>query len=202
MESGVYTVHARLKNFPPAQMVYIIYRRIIEHGIHATYLWVTDKILRRVKGFSPPKISEVSPGLYVGGQQTARGLRRMRALGMAAIVNMREESNDAARGATLDYNLWLPITDDAAPAFDDLDRGSHFIAKHLGAGRGVYVHCASGVGRAPTMAAAYLVHMGKTPDEAWSVVRGGRPFIRPTPPQIDVIDAYAAHLAQHNAPAD
>ena len=195
MEPGVYTRHERLKSFPPAQMFYIIYRRLIEHGIYATYLWITDKILRRVKGFSPPNISEVSPGLYVGGQQTVRGLRQMRALGITATVNMREESDDAERGVTLDHDLWLPITDDAAPALDDLERGSHFIEEQLTAGRGVYVHCASGVGRAPTLAAAYLVHIGKTPEDAWSIVRGGRPFIRPTPPQIDVIETYAAHLA-------
>ncbi len=200
MEPGVYIRHEQLKNFPPAQLFYIIYCRLIEHGIHVTYLWITDKILRRVKGFSPPKISEVTPGLYVGGQQTKRGLRQMRTLGITAIVNMREESDDAARGVTLDHYLWLPITDDAAPALDNLDLGSLFIEAHLSAGRGVYVHCASGVGRAPTLAAAYLVYKGKTADDAWSTVRGGRPFIRPTPPQIDIIETYAAHLAQRIPP--
>ena len=195
MEPGVYVLHERLKSFPPAQMVYIIYCRLVEHGIYATYLWITDKLLRRVKGFSPPNISEVIPGLYVGGQQTKRGLHQMRALGITAVVNMREESDDAARGVALDHYLWLPITDDAAPELEDLERGSHFIEAQLFAGRGVYVHCAAGVGRAPTQAAAYLVYMGKTPDDAWSIVRDGRPFIRPTPPQIDVIKAYARYRA-------
>ena len=196
MEPGVYIRHERLKSFPPAQMVYIIYRRIIEHGMFATYLWITDKILRRVKGFSPPNISEVIPGLYVGGQQTKRGLHQMRALGITAIVNMREESDDAVRGVAMNYYLWLPITDDAAPSLDDLERGSRFIEAQLSAGRGVYVHCASGVGRAPTLAAAYLVHKGKTPGDAWSTVADGRPFIRPTPPQIDIIETYAHYRTQ------
>jgi protein-tyrosine phosphatase len=202
LEPGVYILHERLKSFPPAQMVFIIYRRLIEHGILATYLWVTDKVLRRILGFSPPKISEVIPGLYVGGQQTMRGLQRMRNLGITAVINMREESDDTARGVSLDHYLWLPITDDAAPPLDALERGSRFIAEHLAAGRGVYVHCASGVGRAPTLAAAHLVDKGKTPAEAWSIVRKGRPFIRPTPPQIAVIETYARFRAQEQRTAD
>jgi dual specificity MAP kinase phosphatase len=202
LEPGVYILHERLKGFPPAQMVYIIYRRIIEHGIIATYLWITDKVLRRVKGFSPSHISEVIPGLYVGGQQTKRGLNQMRALGITAVVNMREESDDATRGVTLDHYLWLPVTDDAAPVLDDLDRGSRFIKTQLSEGRGVYVHCASGVGRAPTLATAYLVYAGKTASDAWSMVREGRPFIRPTPPQIEIISEYARRLRESAQPAD
>ena len=202
MEPGVYTLHARLKRFPPAQTVYIVYRRLLEHGINTTYLWITDKILRRVLGFSPPGISEVTPGLYVGGQQKKHGLGQMRALGITAVVNMREESDDAARGVDLDHYLWLPITDDEAPAFEDLDRGSVFIKEQLSAARGVYVHCASGVGRAPTMAVAYLVNTGLTPQLAWSMVRDGRPFIRPTPPQIEIIDAYGDYLANQPVSAE
>ncbi|MDF1513113.1 MAG: dual specificity protein phosphatase [Anaerolineae bacterium] len=197
MEPGVYILHEKLKRFPPAQTIYIVYRRLLEHGINTTYLWVMDKILRRVKGFSPPGVSEVARDLYVGGQQKKHGLHSMRALGITAVVNMREESDDAEHGVELDHYLWLPVVDDAAPAFDELDRGSAFINKHISAGRGVYVHCASGVGRAPTMAVAYLVNQGTKAEDAWSIVSAGRPFIRPTPPQIQIIDAYAAYLAQH-----
>lgn len=196
MEPGVFIRHERLKRFPPAQMMYIIYRRLIEHGIYPTYLWILDKILRRVKGFSPPQISEVIPGLYAGGQQNKLGLRPMRSLGISAIVNMREESDDAVRGVTLDHYLWLPITDDTAPELDDLERGSLFIEKQLSAGRGVYVHCAAGVGRAPTLAAAYLVYKGMIPEKAWATVREVRPFIRPTPPQIEGIVSYAAYVTK------
>jgi protein-tyrosine phosphatase len=202
LDPGVYFYHEKLKRFPPAQMVYIIYRRLVEHGITPTYLWITDKILRRMKGFSPPHISQVQPGLYVGGQHIRRGLKSMRALGITAVVNLREESDDAARGVALDHYLRLPITDDAAPPLDVLERGSRFIAEQLSAGRGVYVHCASGVGRAPTLAAAYLVYKGKMPEEAWSIVREGRPFIRPTPPQIEIIREYARYLTKETQSGD
>jgi hypothetical protein len=115
----------------------------------------------------------------------------MREEGIHAVVNMREESDDADRGLAPEHYLWLPITDDTAPSLEDLEKGATFIQSHVEEGKGVYVHCKAGVGRAPTMAAAYLVHQGATPEEAWAILKEGRPFIRPTPPQLDVIRAYA-----------
>jgi atypical dual specificity phosphatase len=202
LEPDVYILHERLKSFPPAQMIYIIYRRLVEHGIFVTYLWITDKILRRIQGFSPPKISKVIPGLYVGGQQSKRGLAKMRTLGINAVVNLREESDDVTRGVGLDHYLWLPTPDDAPSALDDLDRGSLFIEKQLSTGRSVYVHCAAGVGRAPTLVAAYLVYKGMIPEDAWATVREVRPFIRPTPPQIEIINVYANALVQRTVTAE
>ncbi|MBN1248046.1 MAG: dual specificity protein phosphatase family protein [Anaerolineae bacterium] len=193
---AVYKTHTRLRAFPPAQLAYILYRRMVEHGLRPTWLWLVDKIVRRLRGFSPSHISRVTPQLYVGGQHRCRGLPAMRAQGMTAVVNMREESDDAARGVALDHYLWLPTTDDTAPDVADLQRGVSFIAEQIAAGHGVYIHCASGVGRAPTMAAAYLVSQGATTVEAWETIRQGRPFIRPTPPQLAVIEAFANHVGQ------
>ncbi|HDD23994.1 MAG TPA: hypothetical protein ENF52_00965, partial [Chloroflexi bacterium] len=56
---------------------------------------------------------------------------------------------------------------------------------------GVYVHCGAGVGRAATMAAAYLVSTGLTPDQAWARLRAVRPFIRPQPVQSAQIQRFA-----------
>lgn len=191
MEQATFERQTRLKTFPPFALVYIIYRRLLEHGVRATYLWVQDKIVRRTRGFSPPHISQVQPGLYVGGQHRRRGLAEMRALGITTVVNMREESDDARRGLSLDHYLWLSTTDDAPPTPEDLDRGVDFIVHHIAEGRGVYIHCAAGVGRAPMMAAAYLVRTGMSAAQAWDVIRQVRPFIRPTPPQITALDAFA-----------
>ncbi len=192
MDNHVYERHTRLKSCPPAQFLYILYRRTVEHGLLTTWLWISDKITRRTHGFSAPATSEIIPGLYVGGQHKPRGLAEMRQRGITAVVNMRDEADDARRGVDLDHYLWLPTVDDRAPTIRDLARGVRFIEEHLTAHRGVYIHCASGVGRAPTMAAAFLVHQGATPEQAWETIRRGRPFVRPTPPQLDVIRAFAA----------
>lgn len=122
----------------------------------------------------------------------------MRALGITAVVNMREEADDAERGVALDHYLWLPTTDDTPPTMADFTRGASFIAEQIKAGHGVYIHCAAGVGRAPSMAAAYLIHTGMAPDAAWETVRQGRPFIRPTPPQIEALKAFSAAQSQNS----
>jgi protein-tyrosine phosphatase len=54
----------------------------------------------------------------------------------------------------------------------------------------VYIHCAAGVGRAPTTVAAYLVSTGLTPDEAWALIRRTRPFIRPKVVQYEQLDQF------------
>jgi protein-tyrosine phosphatase len=54
------------------------------------------------------------------------------------------------------------------------------------------VHCGSGVGRAPTMAAAYLVSTGLSADQAWALIRKTRPFIKPTQPQLAALEQFVA----------
>ena len=195
METTIFEKQTRLGVFPPAKLLYILYRRLAEQGLRATALWVKDKVVRRMRGYSPADVSRVAPGLFVGGQQRIKGLAAMREMGISAVVNMREESDDAACGVALDHYLWLPTTDDTAPSAEALQQGIDFIAEAINAGRGVYIHCGAGVGRAPTMAAAYLVHKGATAEAAWETIRRVRPFIRPTPPQIEVI-AESAALAE------
>lgn len=198
MQEAVFETHERLRKFRPAQLVYILYHRLAGQGLGPTWLWVKDKIQQRTRGFSQPAVSRVQPLLYVGGQPRRRGLAAMRQLGIAAIVNMREEVDDARRGVALEHYLWLPTTDDRPPTLAMLARGVAFITAQMAAGQGVYIHCAAGVGRAPTMAAAYLVSTGMTPARAWERIRQVRPFIRPTPPQFAVIEEYArqASLSQ------
>ncbi len=115
----------------------------------------------------------------------------MRAWGISAVVNMRAEVDDAARGLALEHYLWLPTVDDAVPSLEELQRGADFIAAQIAAKRGVYIHCAAGVGRAPLMAAAYLVSTGMSPEIAWSTIRRRRAFVRPTPPQIAALEQLA-----------
>lgn len=195
MENDVFERHKRLQSCPPALFVYILYRRLVEHGLKTTWLWVKDKLVRRQQGFSIPEISQIAPHLYVGGQHRRHGLAAMREQGITAVVNMREESDDVPHGLGLDRYLWLPTIDDAAPTLEDLERGAAFIHEQVSAGQGVYIHCASGVGRAATMAAAYLVSRGATPEEAWARVQQGRPFVRPTPPQVAAVRDFAERQA-------
>jgi len=40
------------------------------------------------------------------------------------------------------------------------------------------------------MAVAYLIDAGLSSDEAWSMVRKARPFVKPTPVQLEQIERF------------
>jgi dual specificity phosphatase 12 len=116
----------------------------------------------------------------------------MAARGITAVVNLRGEFDDATAGLAPDRYLYLPTVDDEAPSLEHLDQGVDFITEEIEGGGSVYIHCGAGVGRAATVAAAYLVSTGLTPQEAWDRIRLARPFIRPTPPQVEQLERFAA----------
>lgn len=162
----------------------IVPARLAHQGLRTTWLWLYEKVLRILHGHSPAGTSRVGDWIYVGGQHYSRGLARMRTGGIGATLNLREEADDTAGGVALNRHLWLPTPDDGAPTLDQLREGVAFIREAVKAGQGVYIHCAQGVGRAPTMAAAYLVSEGATLSEALAKIRVIRPFITPTPVQL------------------
>lgn len=174
--------------------------RLREQGLRVTFLWLKDHLLRLVTGMSPLATSRITPNLYVGGQHYRRGLGRMANLGITASLSLRRKADDPALGVALEKHLWLPTTDDTPPTPEQLDRASEFIAEALAEGRGVYVHCMSGVGRAATTAAAYLISTGLTPDEAWSVIREARPFVRPSDAQLAALREFQTRHAERVRP--
>ncbi len=199
LDERAFATQTRLNRFPLLKLGYIIITRLRTQGLRTTRLWLWDKIARKLYGFSPSEIAEVQPGLFVGGQHFRRGLKRMRALGLTAVLNLRREWDDAARGLGLDAYLHLPVTDDDPPTVADFRRGAAFITEQRQQGRGVYIHCASGVGRAPTMAIAYLMlDQGLSLEAALAAVRRVRPFIRITPPQMAALRALASTYPVQN----
>jgi protein-tyrosine phosphatase len=168
----------------------ILLGRLREQGVPAVRLWIRDHILRAIEGVSPFDTSRIAPGLYVGGQQYRRGLARMAEEGITASVSLRRSVDDAGRGVAMERHLWLPTTDDTPPTLQQLAEATEFIRGVRREGRGVYVHCASGVGRAPTTAAAYLVSLGLTPEDAWRLIRRTRPFVRPKAVQMEQVERF------------
>lgn len=165
--------------------------RLQEQGPRVTLLWLLEHAARITTGAPRAKTSRISPGLVLGGQYRRQGWRRIEAAGVTSVLNLRMEYCDREAGIAPAQYLRLPTVDDEAPARDQLERGIAFIADQIGKGGGVYVHCGAGVGRAPTMVAAYLVAQGLQPEEAWARIRQVRPFIRPTPQQQAAIKEWA-----------
>jgi protein-tyrosine phosphatase len=97
---------------------------------------------------------------------------------------MRIEFDDAEHGLALANYCYLPTIDDAAPTMAHLEEGAAFAQRVIADGGKVYIHCAGGIGRAPTMASAYFMSQGMTLDAAIELIKGPRPFINIMPPQM------------------
>lgn len=164
------------------------YRR---QGARAAAQYAFDHLTRLVTGAPPHYFSRVTPQLHLGGQYSARGWARLRARGITAVVNLRDEFDDAEAGIAPPAYLYLPTVDNTPPQIEDLCRGIRFIREEIAGGGRVYVHCMLGVGRSATLVAAYLVHQGMTPAEAWRTIRRARPFIQPTLGQMALIETFA-----------
>jgi protein-tyrosine phosphatase len=177
-------------------------RRLLAQGPRTTWLWLYEKIARVSGGVSPAGTSRVTERLFVGGQQYAHGLAAMQTLGIGATLNLREEADDEALKVVVGRYLWLPTPDDDGPTLDQLSQGVRFIRESVAAGKAVYIHCAHGVGRAPTMAAAYLIAEGQSLKDAMRLVRKVRPFITPTPAQLRRLEEWAAQGQAAASPVD
>ncbi len=168
----------------------ILWQRIVHQGLRTTGWWAADHAVRIITGAPIRCVSQLSPQLYVGGQHRGRGWTKLRSWGVTAVVNLRAEFDDLAARVAPDRYLHLPTDDDQAPTLQQLESGVAFIAQEIERGGSVYVHCGSGVGRAPTLVAAYLVYSGLPPDQAWARIRCVRPFIRPTRVQFSRIEEF------------
>lgn len=167
----------RSKYQPPPLRQRIV--KFIETGPHAIRLRIEDDLHRYAKGVSRRKLSEITPHLHVGGQHNGKGYDRLLHRGITAIVNMREEEHsDEKKGIGGERHLHLPTIDHTPPSINDLKCGVAFISREIEQHKGrVYIHCRAGCGRAPSMAAAYLISTGMTRKEALRFIKKTRPFI-------------------------
>jgi len=161
-------------------------------GLWYGFTWSLELAVRLLVGAPLRRFSQIYPDLFVGGQHRRRGWLLLKRWGVHSVVNMRIEHDDAPAGLAPERYLHLPTVDGTPPTIENLSRGVRFIERERDQGRGVYVHCEAGVGRAVTMAAAYLIYSEDLkPQQAWHFLRGVRPFMRPTRSQREQIERFA-----------
>ena len=114
--------------------------------------------------------------------------------GIRAGLNLRVEFDDADFGLAMPRYCHLPTIDDTPPSLDHLHQGIDFIDQAVKAGEKVYIHCAGGIGRAPTMAAAYFMSEGDDLTIALNRIRAVRPFIRIMPTQMEQLKRLETQL--------
>jgi predicted protein tyrosine phosphatase len=162
----------------------------------------TLEILSRwIRGAPISRYSEITPEITVSGQYQKHGWPILAKRGITSVINMRTEWDDQAAGIAPPRYMHLKVIDNTPPTLEMLQAGVDFIKQEVSNGGKVYIHCAAGVGRAPTMGAAYLISKGMSPEDAIKHIRGIRPFIRPTPAQIAQLQAFAAKLKTERAGA-
>ncbi|MCL4878707.1 MAG: dual specificity protein phosphatase family protein [Anaerolineae bacterium] len=137
----------------------------------------------------------ITPKLFVGPQLTRRGWLALKKHGVTSIVNLRVELDDRERGIQPDHYLWLPTIDHTSPTVEQLIEAARFVKARIDAGEGVYIHCAAGVGRAPLVAAAYLVSEGMSVEQARVFLRQRRPFINQSESQKQRLVQFAEAIA-------
>lgn len=131
-------------------------------------------LMRRWRGADAP--SRVAPGVWVAGRVTARELPPS----VAVVVDLRaEHPADPAVRRLRGYRS-LPVLDGGFPS--DVGAFLALVEEIAGADGDVLVHCDSGRGRAPTMAAALLIARGDASGvhEALALVHAARPVSSPT----------------------
>jgi protein-tyrosine phosphatase len=166
--------------------------RLRTQGLASTLLWLYVRSAAFITGIPFFRYCQVTPVVFVGPQYRKLGKRALVRWGITATVNMRTEFDDALHGLTLDQYCYLPTVDDQAPTLDQLERGVEFIHQVVSKGGKVYVHCTGGIGRAPTMAAAYFIYTGMRLEDAIRLIAETRPFIRIMPPQIEQLERFEA----------
>jgi protein-tyrosine phosphatase len=107
---------------------------------------------------------------------------------------MRIEFDDDAHNLALQHYCHLPTIDDDAPSIEQLKQGVIFIEQLVANGEKVYIHCAGGIGRAPTLAAAYFISQGMSLQEAIALIKKTRPFINIMPPQMEQLVNYERRI--------
>lgn len=178
---------------------YIVINRLRNQGIKTTLIWVYGRGWPKLTDRPLFRFSQITPTIYVGAQYQAKGKTLLEKAGITGDVNMRIEFDDAEHNLALAEYCHLPTIDDDAPSLAHLNEGVAFIKRVVAKGGKVYIHCAGGIGRAPTMAAAYFISQGMQVDEALALIRRVRPFINITPPQLEQLRRFEAHTRQNSA---
>lgn len=143
-------------------------------------------------------------GKHFIGPDVAEAMARV---GATTVVCLNEEAELAdrypqyvtwLRAAGPAAAVWHPLPDFHAPTVDGAGPLLADLAERLAGGGRLLVHCGAGQGRAGTLAAAVLIHLGSSLDDALATVAAARPLAGPQSP---IQRQLCADLADLAAPA-
>ncbi|MEM2094067.1 MAG: dual specificity protein phosphatase [Candidatus Bathyarchaeia archaeon] len=118
----------------------------------------------------------------IGNWRDAVDIAALISEGVSAILNVRgdedistiKEVNEREKRYCVENRIaycYLPIRDYTPASEEHLINGVAFIEKHTRLGGRVLVHCGAGLGRSPSIVAAYLVYRGYSSEEAVGLIK-------------------------------
>ena len=132
------------------------------------------------------------------GPESDEDLIFIREQGVKALVRLTDideakvSTEQVSRAGLKD--LHEPVSDYCPPSQAQIDRIIRFIDEHLSIGEPVAVSCRAGLGRTGTVLACYLIHLGRSVDEALRMVRKNRPGSVATWTQVDAVKKYGQRI--------
>lgn len=154
------------------------------------------KSLKNRTGTCELNYSKITDNIYVGsdfccGRDCKDHTEEFKKLGVSVEITLTAEKKEVPPD-NLDLYCWMPIVDEYPPTSDQFDMGVAIINLAVKNGKTVYVHCANGHGRSPTMVAAYLIrHKNMSVDEAIDYIKKRRSEIHIEDSQLKALEKFA-----------
>ncbi|PRM99506.1 protein-tyrosine phosphatase family protein [Aliarcobacter cryaerophilus] len=105
-----------------------------------------------------------------------KDLQNLAQAGIKSIVCLLEDNSNIENYNKNGFkNLWLPVADDKAPTFEQVEKLVEFIDEQNKNNNPVAIHCQGGKGRTGTLIASYLIAKGAFFDEAMEKIEANQP---------------------------
>ncbi|PRM90496.1 protein phosphatase [Aliarcobacter cryaerophilus] len=105
-----------------------------------------------------------------------KDLQNLAQAGIKSIVCLLEDNSNIENYNKNGFkNLWLPVADDKAPTFEQVEKLVEFIDEQNKNNNPVAIHCQGGKGRTGTLIASYLIAKGASFDEAMEKIEANQP---------------------------
>jgi len=158
------------------------------------WIWVYGHGVPMIFGIPIVKYHRITDNIFLGPQHGKLGRRLLGTAGITASLNLRSVYCDVDHGVGFSDYLHLSIKDMSPPTLAQLREGAEFIHRVIDDGGRVYVHCQGGLGRSPTMVAAFLINEGRSLEEACRMIYAVRPFTAFEPSQLERLKEFEREI--------